>query len=118
MRFKKILNIIGSISCLSLMFMLFPNTEVEAKGVSNIDRAQATVNDMNLEGYTGLKVIDNIEKWQIDSYANNPNIVEAIKAAKTGEVRLSDLQAGDISDYFHIYIHTYIHQMNMFHLLA
>ena len=104
MRFKKILNIIGSISCLSLMFMLSPNTEVEAKGVSNIDRAQATVNDMNLEGYTGLKVIDNIEKWQIDSYANNPNIVEAIKAAKTGEVRLSDLQAGDISDYFHIYI--------------
>lgn len=66
------------------------------------DRAVSTVKDMGLGGFVGLKVIENIEKWQLTAYENNPNIVEAIAAGNSGKARLSDLQAGSLAGYFNI----------------
>ena len=79
-------------------------TEATAMAVKAMDRAESTVTGMGVEGFTGLKVIENIEKWQLSAYENNPNIVEAIKAAQTGEVRLSDLMAGSLNGYFDVKI--------------
>lgn len=67
-----------------------------------VDRAQSTVKSMSPGGFVGLKVLENIEKWQLDAYKENPNIVEAIAAGNRGKIRLNDLQAGSVKGYFDI----------------
>ena len=44
-------------------------------------RAKATVENMNLNGYVGSRVGNNIRKWALTALQNNPNIIEQIKYA-------------------------------------
>ncbi len=56
------------------------------------------VSDMNLKGYVGERLADNVRNWQVKAYHDNPNIIQQIKYAASGTMSLDMLLALDFAD--------------------
>ena len=69
-------------------------------GAKDRQRATALVENMNLGGYVGTRLQNNIQKWALVALHNNPNIIEQIKFAGQ-KPKLESI----INDYFGAYSH-------------
>ena len=123
MKFSKKIVFFSLFLCLTLplsgfaaLFSAFAETGSAAPDGKS---AESKITDMNLQGYVGKKLDGNIEKWQIDAYRNNKNIVEQIRRANSDsfsldmlfgydwfgvdsryEIDISSLDAGVAENYF------------------
>lgn len=59
-------------------------------------RLESNITNLNLEGYVGETIQNNIEEWQLHALADNPNIIEEIVNAAKKQVNFNSL----ISDPF------------------
>ena len=55
---------------------------------SSIIALKSYVTDMNMKGYIGTNIKNNIKYWQINAYENNQGIIRQIANAKSGTFSL------------------------------
>lgn len=89
------------------------NVVAEEKTSSNeeINESNAAlksyISDMNIKGYVGTSIKNNIKYWQIDAYKDNPNIIDQINFAKENVKTLDAILGSDyygVNKYFDISI--------------
>ncbi|MBQ5972445.1 MAG: glycoside hydrolase family 127 protein [Prevotella sp.] len=92
--YKRISLLIVAAVLATMKTMATTSTTASATGEGKV-RAKAIVENMNLNGYVGSRVGNNIRKWALTALQNNPNIIEQIKYA--GQ---KPLLGSIINDYF------------------
>ena len=74
---------------------------------SSIIALKSYVTDMNMKGYIGTNIKNNIKYWQINAYENNQGIIRQIANAKSGTFSLGNILGTDyfgVDNYFDIKI--------------
>ena len=75
---------------------------------SSIYTLKSYVTDMNIKGYIGTNIKNNIKYWQIGAYEDNQGIIRQIANAQSGLISLGNVLGTDyygVSSYYDISIH-------------
>ena len=75
---------------------------------SSIYTLKSYVTDMNIKGYIGTNIKNNIKYWQIGAYEDNQGIIRQIDNAQSGVISLGNILGTDyygVSNYYDISIH-------------
>lgn len=91
------------------LFTILSSVSLEASDSTTGDgvlRAKSYISDMNLGGFLGDVVDTNIDEWLLNALVDNPNIIQAIKDANSGNFRLPSVMSDPFgaSTYYNVSI--------------
>ncbi len=76
--------------------IVYANNQTEQMGVSSLE---SKITNMNIKGYVGNSIINNINRWQKSAYQKNPNIIDQIAWANSGVYGFGNILG---QDYFNV----------------